>query len=144
VPEPRLASPVRIALLLVGLIALLYAGSLWRVEKPRPPSTPAALAVPTSDVEVQVLNESGLPGMALRVTRFLRERGFDVVETGNGSRVSLPETEVVVRGDDMELGARIARSLNCSIVRSDKDADQLVDVTVFIGKDIERLVILPD
>ena len=143
-PRARLVFPVRILLLLVVLVALLYAGSLWRVEKPAPPSAPLALAVPSSDVEVQVLNESGLPGMALRVTRFLRERGFDVVETGNGSRVGLPETEVVVRGDDMDKGARLARSLNCTIVRSHKDPEQLVDVTVFIGKDIERLVVLPD
>jgi hypothetical protein len=135
---------VRIAILLAALVALLYAGSLWRVEKPAPASTPVALAVPSSDVEVQVLNESGRPGMALRVTRFLRERGYDVVETGNGNRVGLSETEVVVRGEDMDKGARIARSLNCSIVRSDRDPEQLVDVTVFIGKDIERLVLLPD
>jgi len=144
VPRARLVSPVRVLLLLVALVALLYAGSLWRVEKPPPPSAPLALEIPSSDVEVQVLNESGLPGMALRVTRFLRERGFDVVETGNGSRVGLVETEVVVRGDDMDKGARIARGLNCTIVRSDKDPEQLVDVTVYIGKDIERLVVLPD
>lgn len=141
---PRFASPVRISLLLVGLVALLYAGSLWRTEKPAPQSTPVALAVPSSEVEVQVLNESGLPGMALRVTRFLRERGFDVVETGNGNRMNLTETEVVVRGSDMDKGAQIARSLNCAIVRSDEDPELLVDVTVFIGKDIERLVVLPD
>ena len=55
-PRARFISPVRVLLLLVALVVLLYVGSLWRVDKPAPPSAPVALAVPSSDVEIQVLN----------------------------------------------------------------------------------------
>ncbi len=139
----RLSWPLRLATLAGLLVLALYVGSMIRVEKPPPPLPTAALAVPSSEIEIQVLNESAIPGLAVRVARFLRESGFDVVETGNGNRVGLAETEVVVRRDDMEKGARIARTLNCQIVRSEKNADELVDVTVFVGKDIDRLVGLP-
>jgi hypothetical protein len=100
--------------------------------------------VPASGVEVQVLNESQVERGALRLARLLRERGFDVVEIGNGSRVGRTETEVVVRGDDMEKGAAIARALNCKLLRSEKKPELLLDVTVLVGQDIERLVVLPD
>lgn len=139
----RIGWAARLVLLGAILIALLYAGSIVRVEQPPPPLPTAVLAVPSSQIEVQVLNETGVPGHAMRVARFLREHGFDVVETGNGTRVGLAETEVVVRGDDMEKGARIARSLNCVSIRPGTDPEELVDVTVFVGKDIDRLVTLP-
>jgi hypothetical protein len=139
----RIGWGARLVLLGVVLVALLYAGSMVRVEQPPPPLPTPVLAVPSSQIEVQVLNETGVPGHAVRVARFLRERGFDVVETGNGTRVGLAETEVVVRGEDMEKGARIAQSLNCVSVKPGSDADELVDVTVFVGKDIDRLVVLP-
>lgn len=126
-----------------AFVALLYAGSYLRGRRPDS-LPPAALSVPGSEVEVQVLNESGLSRGAQRLTRLLREKGFDVVEMGNGNRVGLEKTEVVVAGDDMEKGARVARAINCEFVRADPAPDLMLDVTVLVGKDIEKLVQLPD
>jgi hypothetical protein len=145
-----LSRVVRVALLLVVVLGLLYAGTYLRGRKLPPPEL-VALPVPSSEIEVQVLNQSGasqgkggLPRGAQRVARLLREKGFDVVELGNGSQVGLETTEVVVRGDDMEKGAKVAQAINCQLVRSEAAPDLLVDVTVLVGKDIERLVALPD
>lgn len=140
--RPRFFPLVVLAGLFVGA---LYAGSYFRGAAPQTGAAPAAaLTVPASGVEVQVLNESQVERGALRLARLLRERGFDVVEIGNGSRVGRTETEVVVRGDDMEKGAAIARALNCKLLRSEKKPELLLDVTVLVGQDIERLVVLPD
>lgn len=143
-PRLRIGWPARIVLLAVILIALLYAGSIVRVEKPPAPLPTRVLAVPSSEIEVQVLNETRQSGLAVRVARHLREAGFDVVETGNGSRLSLEETEVIARVPDVDKAARVAQALNCLIVRSEPDPDEMVDVTVFVGKDIGRLVALPE
>jgi len=132
-------------LLLAGvLFGALYVGSLFRSTVPEPTAPAAALAVPSSDVIVQVLNESQVERGAQRLARLLRQRGFDVVEVGNGSRVGRTETEVIVRGDDMEKGAQIARALNCRLLRSEQNPDLLLDVTVLVGQDIGSLVTLPD
>lgn len=133
-------------IVLAGLfIGALYAGSYFRGAAPQTGAAPAAaLTVPSSGVEVQVLNESQVERGALRLARLLRERGFDVVEIGNGSRVGRTETEVIVRGDDMEKGAAIARALNCKLLRSEKKPELLLDVTVLVGQDIGQLVVLPD
>ena len=136
--------PIHLAMLAAVLVGVLYAGSYFKSAVPESAAPAAALAVPSSDVEVQVLNESQVDRGALRLARLLRERGFDVVEIGNGARVGRTETEVIVRGEDMEKGARIARALNCKLLRSDKKPDLLLDVTVLVGQDIDRLVTLPD
>ena len=139
--RPRFFPLVVLAGLFVGA---LYTGSYFRGAAPQATAPAAALTVPSSGVEVQVLNESQVERGALRLARLLRERGFDVVEIGNGSRVGRTETEVIVRGDDMEKGAAIARALNCKLLRSEKKPELLLDVTVLVGQDVERLVVLPD
>ncbi len=136
--------PLTFVTLAALLFGALYIGSLFRSTAPEPTVPAAALAVPSSDVLVQVLNESQVERGAQRLARVLRQRGFDVVEVGNGSRVGRTETEVIVRGDDMEKGAQIARALNCRLLRSDPSPDLLLDVTVLVGQDVGSLVTLPE
>jgi len=144
-PRPRSVARPLAALTLVGLLfGALYVGSLFRSTVPEPAEPAAALAIPSSDLLVQVLNESQVDRGAQRLARLLRQRGFDVVEVGNGSRVGRTETEVIVRGDDMEKGAQVARALNCKLLRSEQNPDLLLDVTVLVGQDIATLVALPD
>ncbi|MFN0150627.1 MAG: LytR C-terminal domain-containing protein [bacterium] len=136
--------PLTLVTLAGLLFGALYIGSLFRSTAPEPAVPAAALAVPSSEVLVQVLNESQVDRGAQRLARVLRQRGFDVVEVGNGSRVGRTETEVIVRGNDMEKGAQIARALNCRLLRSDPNPDLLLDVTVLVGQDVGSLVTLPE
>jgi hypothetical protein len=142
--ERRRVRPAYLALVLLAFVATLYAGSYFRSAAPQEPAPAAALPVPSSDVLVQVLNESHVEHGAQRVARLLRERGFDVVEIGNGTRVGRTETEVLGRTADVARGLQVAKTLNCGRFQTEEKPDLLLDVTVLVGQDIERIVALPD
>ena len=111
--------------LLVGLIA----GCSERTP------LPAAFQEPSGPrVLVEVLNASGVPGLAREGTRQLRQKGLDVVFYGNADQ-TLDSTEVLVRRGDGPAGARVARALGLGAVRHVEDTLRRVDVTVLLGRD---------
>jgi hypothetical protein len=85
-------------------------------------------------IKVQVLNGSGVTGLAARATRYLRDRGFDVVESGNYSE-KLDSTLVLDRGGKGEWARLVARALGVPLVETRPDSTRLVDVTVVLGSD---------
>lgn len=90
---------------------------------------------PENRVMVEVLNGSGVPGVAAAATDLLRDLGLDVVYFGNEGSFGRETSEVVDRtGRD---GARdaVSRALGIPSVRAESDTTRLVDVTVFLGSD---------
>lgn len=120
--------------LLVGLIA----GCSERAP------TPAVFQEPAGPrVLVEVLNASGVPGLAREGTRQLRQKGLDVVFYGNADQ-TLDSTEVLVRRGDGPAGARVARALGLGTVRRVEDTLRRVDVTVLLGRDYRPPPRFPD
>jgi LCP family protein required for cell wall assembly len=83
-----------------------------------------------STVHVVVHNGSGQPGAASAMADYLRQRGFNVVSTGNASSFNNPRTKVT--GADKNVAGQVAKQLPV------KDADvETGDVT---GGDIEIVI----
>jgi hypothetical protein len=85
-------------------------------------------------VVVEVLNASGVSGLARRATFLLRDRGFDVVGWGNDPRGRRSETLIVDYTDKPEAADRLARVLGGAKVERGKDSlDRGLDLTVKLG-----------
>lgn len=130
-------------LLVAVLVGSLVAGLRWNrggagdavAADPdgAPPKSPVAR--PTERVRVEVLNASGVPGLARRGTEMLRDVGFDVVNYSNAPGFA-PDTSLVMdRVGRMELARSVADALQIPRVYAKPDSNVYVDVTVVLGRD---------
>lgn len=83
-------------------------------------------------IKVEVLNASSVQGLARRATFFLRDRGFDVVESGNAAEKH-DSTIVLDRSHHPEWARLVANAMGGASVAEDPDSTRYVDVTVLIG-----------
>ncbi|WP_420125756.1 LytR C-terminal domain-containing protein [Longimicrobium sp.] len=96
---------------------------------------PGAAARPAGRVRVEVLNASGVPGLAAKGRTVLRDHGFDVVYVGNANGYE-PDTSLVLdRVGRMELARSVADQMAIPRVYPRPDSNVFVDVTVVLGKD---------
>jgi hypothetical protein len=83
-------------------------------------------------IRVQVLNATKTRGLARRATMLLRDRGFDVVETG-----TLPQTRDTTLVLDLsghpDWANRIAQLLAPSTVTARRDSSRYLDIAVVLG-----------
>lgn len=137
------------ALLLVLVAAIGAAGTLaWRSSRGaassgRDDGAPA-VGAPRRDVpadarapdgvriRVQVLNATRTRGLARRATFLLRDRGFDVVETGTAT-VQRDSVLVLDVSGHPEWAARVANAMGGARVESRPDSSRYLDVSVLIG-----------
>jgi LytR cell envelope-related transcriptional attenuator len=85
-------------------------------------------------VIVEVLNASGVDGLARRATFLLRDRGFDVVYAGNDRAGRRSETLVIDYTNKPEAADRLARVLGGAQIERGKDTlDRGLDLTVRLG-----------
>jgi hypothetical protein len=126
----------RIILALLLVIGLVWGG--WRVWSARvndlddyAPSD--ARAPEGTRIKVEVLNGTRTTGLARRATRYLRDRGFDVVGSGTDSE---PRATTVVydRSSHPEWARLVGRALNAPVVTR-PDSSRYLDVTVILGAD---------
>ena len=83
---------------------------------------------------VQILNGSGVAGVAASATEFLEGRGFEVAETGNADSFDFQSTQVVYAADQLEEAELLAEALGgASLVPGDPDQP----LTVVIGMDFD-------
>lgn len=83
-------------------------------------------------IRVEVLNASSVQGLARRATFFLRDRGFDVVESGNAAQKH-DSTIVLDRSHNPEWARLVAKAMGGVPVAEAPDSTRYVDVTVLIG-----------
>jgi hypothetical protein len=84
---------------------------------------------------IQILNGSGVSGVAKRAADFLRSKGFDVKNTGNAPTSNYEFTIVISRTGDMKNAQRIGGALGTEKVIMMRDSLSIYDVDVFIGAD---------
>jgi len=82
-------------------------------------------------IKVEILNASRLRGAARSATFLLRERGYDVVASGNAGRLQDP-TVVLDRSNHPEWAALIAKAIGGK-VESKPDTSRYLDATVILG-----------
>ena len=92
-------------------------------------------------IQLEVRNGCGVAHLAAITTQFLRDHGFDVVETGNYERSDVRWSKVVDRTGDLESAVKVARVLGIpeERVEQDPNPDLFLDASVIIGMDYETL-----
>lgn len=132
------------ALLLGGFLASTWLGRAGPAG-PRPGGSveaPATGLDPSerARIRVEVLNGSGVAGAASRMTTYLRDRGFDVVDFGNADRFDHERTVVIDRIGDPRRAREVAATLRGVPIRTEPDSTLYLDVTVVIGDDLEDVL----
>jgi hypothetical protein len=128
----------RLLIMIAACVAIGVAGVYTtRRMVGRPPQVPLGdtTSAPVGQrVVVEVLNASGVSGLARRATFLLRDRGFDVVGWGNDPQGRRSETLIIDYTDKPEAADRLARVLGGATVERGKDSlDRGLDLTVKLG-----------
>ncbi len=97
----------------------------------------AAPAIDRGRIRVEVLNATRIPGLADRMTEFLRARGFDVVSYDNAA-ARADSSRVVDRVGNAAFAREVALALPGTEIRRQLSEDRFVDVTVVVGADYPR------
>ena len=95
----------------------------------------AEIPSPENRTRVEVLNGSGVPGVAAEATELLRASGLDVVYFGNASSFDVDSSIVLDRTERDGAADAVSRSLGIVPVRVEPDTTRLVDLTVVLGLD---------
>ena len=93
---------------------------------------PEVTAPANTRVRVEVINATRTRGLARRVTRLLRDRGFDVV-TYSTSTITQDSTLVLDRSSHPEWARLVGKALGGARVAARPDTSRYVDVTVVLG-----------
>ncbi|MEA1882064.1 MAG: LytR C-terminal domain-containing protein [Candidatus Marinimicrobia bacterium] len=101
-------------------------------------------ANPIFDVEVEILNGCGEPGLAAKFSEFLRTERVDVVRSENADHFEYEKTILIQRNENVEGMKHVAAALGFSIdnplrVITSADPNLDVDLTLIIGKDYHSI-----
>ncbi|MBV9879862.1 MAG: LytR C-terminal domain-containing protein [Gemmatirosa sp.] len=142
--RPRKIGRWILAAALLG-IAGWGASHAWRNRRvpPPPPAAPVPPPVIPDDstarapdgvrIRVQVVNATRTRGLARRATKWLRGRGFDVVEVATTSE-QLDSSLVLDRSGHAEWARRAARAMGGARMESRPDSSRYLDLTVLVGR----------
>ncbi len=126
-----------VARLLIALAVVTVAATTWWLVG-RERAARDVYPVPGEGghrVTVEVLNASGIDGLARAATMRLRERGVDVVFYGNAPTDTLQHTRVLARQADATAAQRVRDALGVGEVGTEPQAALLLDVSVYLGRD---------
>jgi hypothetical protein len=122
----------------IALFALATATTLLAARAPDNGSSlsdgPRVSAPRGMRIKVQVLNGTKTSGLAAKATRYLRDRGFDVVEAGTSSTPA-ERTQILDRSGKHEAARLVALALSVPRAEAIRDTSRYVDVTVILGPD---------
>ena len=86
-----------------------------------------------SEVKVEVLNGSGIDGLASEVAALLEQEGFQVVRKGNADHFDYKESQVIALGEIVDKARAVALYIPGSSMLHRYDPEAEVDVNVIIG-----------
>lgn len=127
----------------IGFIALIVAALItsFIIRMFNPPVEPTVdEGGILTTIQVEVVNGSGVAGAGRTTMKFLRERGFDVVELSTLPSKS-SKSMVIDRVGDRISALKVANVLGIadSMVVSDIDSMRFVRSSVVLGTDLEHL-----
>ena len=91
-----------------------------------------------ASANVEILNGSGVTGLARGAAPLLQSFGFRVARVANAEHHGYAATEVIDRRGRLEVAQRVADLMECGTARTEphaEDADSDIDVTVILGGD---------
>jgi len=86
------------------------------------------------DVRVEVLNGTGISGVAAEVSALLEREGFQVTPPGNADHFEYEETLVIARGESLAKARAVALHIAGAVLEHRPDAEAEVDVSVIVGQ----------
>lgn len=126
----------------LGVLVLLY-GLGTQVFDPQPDPTRSSTSsqLVGAIIQVEVRNGAGVDDLAAETTRYLRNRGFDVVDVGNYKSFDQQRSVVIDRVGDLEAAKKVAEALGLSSdrVRQEIRRQYYLDASVIIGRDYKEL-----
>jgi hypothetical protein len=120
---------------LVAIVLLVVPIAIFkfpRHSRAAPPPAADERAPIGARIRVQVLNSTKTHGLAQRATTMLRDRGFDVVETGTIA-AARDTTLVLDLSGHPDWARRVARAFEPARVETRPDSSRYLDVAVILG-----------
>ena len=151
-----------IVILSLLLVAFIFSFSNRQIQTgipieitfPSLPETPKlAVAIyeqkPILDIEVEILNGCGVPGLAGKISDYLRSQQMDVVRSENADHYNYDQTILILRNENSDGLKIIAKSFGIDIkdenrIKHIPDDKLNVDLTVIIGSDFDTIKPLVD
>ena len=146
-----------IAILSLLLLAFIFSFSNRQIQTgvpieitfPSLPDTPK-LAIeiyeenPILDIEVEILNGCGVPGLAEKVSNYLRSQQMDVVRSDNADHYNYDQTILILRNENLEGLKKVSQSFGINEqdelrIKHIPDEKLSVDITVIIGSDFATI-----
>lgn len=95
--------------------------------------------------QIEILNGCGTYHLAARLTDKARALGLDVINEGNADHFNHLHSVVIHRGGNIEPVKQVANLLGIPHIISQQTTRMfpLTNITVIIGKDFERIKLLP-
>jgi hypothetical protein len=99
------------------------------------------LQKPSRIIQVEILNASGVSGIASRASDYLRDKNIDVVKIGNYDKGLIDKTIIIDRSGNKANAKLIGKILgiNNSNIVEQLNPELVIDVTVILGLDYEHL-----
>lgn len=94
--------------------------------------------VPRSQTAIEVLNGSGVSGVAGSVADMLRDEGYQVVHIGNADHNDYEDSRVISRTENMDAARDIAVLIPNAQLLKEELPENGVHVTVIVGKNYNR------
>ena len=142
-----------IAVMSLLLVAFIFSFSERQIQSgipievkfPSMPETPKLATEiyesnPLLDIQVEILNGCGTPGIAAKFSELLRDKRVDVVRSENADHFEYAKTILIQRNENINGMKHVAQVLGFNIENSEKvitsiDPNIDVDLTLIIGKD---------
>ena len=142
-----------IAVMSLLLVAFIFSFSERQVQSgipievkfPSMPDTPKLATEiyesnPLLDIQVEILNGCGTPGIAAKFSELLRDKRVDVVRSENADHFEYEKTVLIQRNENINGMKHVAQVLGFNIENPEKvitsiDPNLDVDLTLIIGKD---------
>lgn len=122
-----------VVLMAVGAGGVALSRSHARSRVPATTGTSPGIIAPEGvRIRVQVLNGTRTRGLARRATILLRDRGFDVVETGT-SKAQTDTTLVLDLSGHPDWAKRVASLFPPARIQARADSSRYLDVAVVVG-----------
>ena len=146
-----------IAVMSLLLVAFIFSFSERQVQSgvpievkfPSMPDTPNLATEiyksnPLLDIQVEILNGCGTPGIAAKFSELLRDKRVDVVRSENADHFEYEKTILIQRNENINGMKHVAQVLGFNIENSEKvitsiDPNLDVDLTLIIGKDFPSI-----
>ncbi len=91
-----------------------------------------------SDVTIEVLNGSGISGLATDVSNKLKAEGYNIVNVDTVKGIKYSQTHIYDRKNKMTEAKKIAKLLNVKDVEKDIYLQAEADVTIIVGSDYKK------